>query len=43
MSKFLRMESPRRSRLSGMDCKASLAKSKSIYSDREREREVRKW
>lgn len=35
MSKFLRMESPLRSRLSGMDCKASLAKSRSIYSDRD--------
>lgn len=30
MSRFFRMESPLRSRLSGMDCKASLAKSRSI-------------
>lgn len=32
MSRFLRMESPLRSRLSGMDCKASLANSRSIYT-----------
>lgn len=32
MSRFLRIESPLRSRLSGMDCKASLAKSRSICS-----------
>lgn len=43
MSKFLRMESPLRSRLSGMDCKASLAKSRSIYSDRDRKVEMKQY
>lgn len=43
MSKFLRMESPLRSRLSGMDCKASLANSRSICAETEEWKTNKLW